>query len=697
MKSFLNRIILLPVLFLFALHIHAQHAEYVFGKDNSEVSVLVNINRAKLSEEDKYNKKRGMPLRIATNYPLEMAFDTIGVWKTKSDEGKEWKFRMNVPGAQGLIVSFSDFYIPPGGNLFVYDINDGRDKNSWVYTHEDNPRGGAYSLEVYYQDNIVFEYVAPFGLTELPRFTSSTLGYKYNGDLSGFNHSVNSCMVNVNCPSAIEWQKEKMGIIRLRVNTTSGIYACTGSLVNNTKGDKVPYVLTAAHCFRNGTVADVVNTEFFFDYEFPGCSNSTVRPQYKYHKGAELLVMNPMSGGSDGALVKMTQDIPDEWNVYFNGWALIDTDNVVKDGSVIHHPAGDVKKISFYDGSLTTDRWYENGVYSAENAHWVTKYKTGSTAGGSSGAPIFDDDGLIVGTLTGGDALCTGTNPNNGTDYYGKMAYHWDKSADSNQHMKTYLDPDNTGVTSIMGIFNNDDFEKELILSAASVSMEEISITDVLIVKGNGNYKVTSSDPNIATASINDITVIIEGKNIGTTTLIITDKLGKTANINVQVTPMTVIDLELAEDTIRVGKGRSYNVPILKGSGNYEVTSSNSNVTSATIETDVVEVKGLNLGEAKLIVTDRAKQNATIVVNVRQDVEIYATGKSHLYVKINDNEDVIRFINIADMSGRVLYSIKNVNLNEYDADITGIGGGVFLVMVKTQKRKTETRKVAWQK
>jgi len=695
MKPLFNKLVLLSVLILFSLLVKAQQAEYVFSKDKSKMSVLVDINRAKLLAEDEYNKKRGMPLRIAKNYSFDVAIDTIGVWRTLSDK-KVWKFTIEAPGAKGLIISFTDFYIPQGAYLYVYDNKEKRNEKTWVYTHEDNPRGGPYSLEVYSQDNLVFEYVTSTYIEEKPRFTTCDLGYKYS-DPGGFNHSANGCMININCPTAIEWQKEKMGIIRLRVNTGTGSYACSGTLVNNTKGDKTPYVLTAAHCFPSGTASDVINTEFFLDYEFPGCSNSTVRPQYKYQKGAELMVMNPMNGGSDGALIKMTQNIPDEWVVYFNGWSLANTDGVIKDGTVIQHPQGDVKKISFYENYLTSNTWYENGVYSAPNAHWITKYTQGSTSGGSSGSPLFDKNGLIVGTLTGGDAACNGKNINDGTDYYGKMAYHWDKSADADQHMKKYLDPDDTGVTSITGIFNKDDFEKDIELSSYSVTLEEISTTDLLIIKGNGNYKITSSDPSIATATISDITILIEGKVVGNTTLTLTDKLGKTVDIDVHVTAMNVVELKLGEDTVRLSKGQSYSVPILQGTGNYQSSLSDANIASATIQDNIVEIKGLDVGDAKLTITDRAKQNADITVMVRQVVEIYSVDKTKLYVKVNDNEDVIKLITISDLSGRVLYSIENIGKNEYWADISNIGGGVFLVMIKTQKRKIETRKVAWQK
>jgi V8-like Glu-specific endopeptidase len=695
MKFLTNKFLLLLFLFSLILQVRAQDAKYIFNADKSEVSVLVDINRAKLQAEDDYNKKRGMPLRIAKNYSFAADIDTIGLWQSSGGSDRVWKFMMDVPGAKGVIVSFSDFYIPQGGKLYVYKKGEQINDNTWVYTHEDNPRGGAYSLEVFSQDDIVFEYISSNTSAEPFRFKTSEIGYKYSGDIPGFNYSGNGCMNNINCPHAVDWQKQKMGIIRLRVNATSGSYACTGTLVNNAKEDRTPYVLTAAHCFPSGTVVDVVNTEFFFDYEFSGCENSSTRPVYKYHKGADLLVMNSMNGGSDGALIKMTAGIPDEWNVYFNGWKIIDTDGVIKDGSVIHHPGGDVKKISYYDNYLTTERWNEGSIYSALGAHWVTRYSSGSTAQGSSGAPIYDSEGYIVGTLTGGDAACVGRNINNGKDYYGKMAYHWDKSSDPDEHMKKYLDPDDTGITSMEGAFNKDDFEQDLILSLSEVVVEEYSSINVVIVKGNEGYQASSADSNIATAAVDGDKIMILGHNEGTTTITVTDKLGKTAQIQVKVTDLEIKELKLDEETAIVYQNKSHTTSVLTGNGSYQIEVDNPNIASATIEEDIIEIKGLNLGATKLVVKDKYNQTATLNVEVRRVLEMYTSAPLELCVRINDLEDEIDFITIGDLAGRVLFSKKNIKAKEFRESVAAIGSGTYLVMVKTLKRKTETRKLAW--
>lgn len=102
--------------------------------------------------------------------------------------------------------------------------------------------------------------------------------------------------------------------------------------------------------------------------------------------------------------------------------------------------------------------------------HWrvtwaQTQTNWGVTEGGSSGSPLFNPDGLIVGQLTGGTASCNhATSP----DYYGKFSYSWDQSDTLPEHqLKPWLDPINMGVLALEGI--TDIAEKET--AAASLTI----------------------------------------------------------------------------------------------------------------------------------------------------------------------------------------------------------------------------------
>jgi V8-like Glu-specific endopeptidase len=325
-------------------------------------------------------------------------------------------------------------------------------KDAVVYNHDDNPKGGPYSIENLKGDNVVLEYVAPGGVGK-PKLHISDLGYKYldeqGGPISGFNSPADSCMINVNCPEGDFWQNQKKGVVHLRVkrNTDASAYLCSGTLVNNTNEDKTPYVLTAYHCFEYMSPSAISNTEFFFEYETPGCETQN-HPVYKYHKGAVPLVLNPINDGSDGVLLQLSEPIPDDWDVYYNGWDRTNDGSAITGGAVIHHPLGDVKKITLYNKPLTSGKWADEAP---DGTHWITTYSVGATEGGSSGSPIFNQNGYIVGTLTGGDSGCS-KDKQGLADYYGKFWYHWDQYPDEESHMSKYLDPNNTGVTKLTGL-----------------------------------------------------------------------------------------------------------------------------------------------------------------------------------------------------------------------------------------------------
>lgn len=215
---------------------------------------------------------------------------------------------------------------------------------------------------------------------------------------------------------------------------------CSGTLINNTMGDGTAYFLSANHC-SDGAATNYYNYfEFYFHYECPYCT-CTSEPAMITYTGCEKIASSPISGGSDFLLLKLKNA---NWNklkndgLVLNGWSK--SANASPSGVSIHHPAGDVKKISTYQQSLTSST-FNNG---ATNAYWLvpwahTTHGTSVTEGGSSGSPLFNNNGLVIGTLTGGSSQCYYTA---GREYYGKMSYHWQSNGSTdNKRLQPWLDP----------------------------------------------------------------------------------------------------------------------------------------------------------------------------------------------------------------------------------------------------------------
>jgi len=199
--------------------------------------------------------------------------------------------------------------------------------------------------------------------------------------------------------------------------------------------DSVPYLLTAAHCGLNGS------SIFVFNYESPQCDPSSDPGLTQSISGATY---KASLGISDFHLFELSQKPPLSYQAYYSGWNAIDT--VFLNGTGIHHPKGDVKKISFANDTLLSDSYNPN-LYS--DTHWkVSKWTYGSTEVGSSGSPLFNEDQQLIGQLQGGSALCGYDFP----DFYGKFSVSWDNKSQNNRQLAHWLDPINSNQKVLEGL-----------------------------------------------------------------------------------------------------------------------------------------------------------------------------------------------------------------------------------------------------
>jgi len=242
------------------------------------------------------------------------------------------------------------------------------------------------------------------------------------GDEEVKNGRSGLCNFNVVCPLGDGWRNQIRSVAAL--TTGSGGRFCTASLLNNLKNDKKQYLLTAHHCGSSvsGWVA-------VFHYQSSTCERGGPRLLNHTVGRVSEVFRNPVS---DHNLVLIGEEIPRAWAVYYNGWSAVDQVN--RNFSVgIHHPAGDVKKISFSYFPTQSSQWSGG----QPNTHWrVPQWTNGTTEPGSSGSPLFDSNKRVVGQLHGGSASCRIVI--GGWDAYGKIARSYDNG------LKKFIDPENT-------------------------------------------------------------------------------------------------------------------------------------------------------------------------------------------------------------------------------------------------------------
>jgi lysyl endopeptidase len=216
---------------------------------------------------------------------------------------------------------------------------------------------------------------------------------------------------------------------------------CSGALVNNVLNNGKPYVLTANHCYSNPAT-----WIFRFNWQALNCPNPATSPSFQSLNGA---VLRARASASDFCLVEITGGlqggtVPVVYTPYFAGW---DNSNTTPASAVcIHHPSGDIKKISFENDPLVSTSW----GWGPANTHWgITNWDSGVTEPGSSGSPIFDQNHRVVGQLHGGASACGAAAL---SDEYGKFGYSWNPAgSDSTNQLKYWLDPSVSGALFIDG------------------------------------------------------------------------------------------------------------------------------------------------------------------------------------------------------------------------------------------------------
>lgn len=421
-------------------------------------------NLEQVRQEDEVNDRNGMLYRIGVFGYTEITTQNSGTWTTDADGNKVWQLHVKYEGAEALSFLFQTFKIYGGTTVDIFDNNGKRLHKT--YTVADVLDHYQQNMALCFGDEMTMQITEPAG-TQSSEILIDRVVYNYrstgNPNAEKINES-DACEVNVNCsPVGDSWQDEKRGVARIYVVDSQGAGWCSGNLVNNTSLNCKPYFLTALHCGVSTSASNSNQWRFYFRYESPNCNNpSSAGTLDDYYITGCVRMANSNDGGGDsgsdfllvqlGSLANESTTITTlkstNFNAYWSGWDANNT--AVTGGAGIHHPAGDIKKISTFSGTTVSSAWNGNGLQSHWRLAWTANSNGyGVTEGGSSGSPLFNSAGRQIGTLTGGGSYC---NQQSSPDYYGKLSYHWTSNGTpANEQLKTYLDPTNTGLMVLDG------------------------------------------------------------------------------------------------------------------------------------------------------------------------------------------------------------------------------------------------------
>ncbi len=406
--------------------------------------VMPGFDLAKLKDEDKINDtKKDRPYRFGYEFLVDYNLKNSGNWETLENGDRLWRIRFFSEGAKTMNFLFSDFYMPEGASLYLYS-ND-REDLLGAYDARQNNENRVLGTWLVEGEDIWLEYYEPKehegeGKLEIFKLVH---GYRSSNDFlkstNGINDSGN-CHYDVNCTiGTIDGLKDinKKSVAMMLVG---GSGFCTGALINNTSNDGTPYFLTANHCYDN----DSQFWAFRFNWisENPVCATTASSTNsFNYYQTTSGATHKANRSQSDFILVELNQDLPVEWGLVWAGWNRGTTAPSSTFG--IHHPSGDIMKVS-RDNNAPFSQTLE-GI-----SVWIIEsWEKGVTEGGSSGSPLFDNNGRIIGQLLGGGSACNGTSGNGQFDAYGRFDVSWAGGFSSSSRLKDWLDPNDSGVLTL--------------------------------------------------------------------------------------------------------------------------------------------------------------------------------------------------------------------------------------------------------
>lgn len=220
-----------------------------------------------------------------------------------------------------------------------------------------------------------------------------------------------SCNVDVSCDASYDAQSRSVALMEFVDKGTT--FVCTGTLLNDAAGSGTPYFLSANHCISTQSQASTLVTRWF--YRSTSCNATSVNPGTRTVTGGATLLYQ--ADATDVSFLRLNA-APPSGALYAGSYFGTVATGAGLAG--IHHPSGDLQKLSV--GTLTgaANCTSETCTETASGSFLRLNWQQGTTQGGSSGSSVLhtvDGKRYVVGQLLGGVASCSNRG---GNDYYGR-------------------------------------------------------------------------------------------------------------------------------------------------------------------------------------------------------------------------------------------------------------------------------------
>lgn len=334
-------------------------------------------------------------------------------------DGFVWTAEVRVPGATALRLHLTGLDLPQGAELYVYNY---AGHAFGPYTGRGPLGDGVLHTNTVFGDRLLLQLNSPGDSERAPKLTLEQVGvmgarfsaprFGPRGAIEFSNDSDDSrgvitenalcsgnaaCVVNAACQSHAAVDTAKDAVASILFLSGGSYYICTGGLLADTVSTSViPFFLTANHCISRSSEASSLET--YFDY-VTTCSNPNCTQPYNNTGdtvGATLLANGT---SSDYSLLRLSSTpVSADGVTTYLGWlttAVANTNNLAL--YRISHPSGAPQAYTegVVDTSKTTCRTLPRGSYI------YSRDTLGATEGGSSGSPVVNSSGQVVGQLYG--------------------------------------------------------------------------------------------------------------------------------------------------------------------------------------------------------------------------------------------------------------------------------------------------------
>ncbi len=368
------------------------------------------------------------PLRFATAISVDIDIAKQLNWSLEN-EFAYGKYSIKLNGALSAIINFDKFNLPPNSEMYIY--NENGNMITGPITESENNTNNIWGSWVYKGEYLNVEIKTPISTYKDLLLHSNNIAYGYKQiyeDRTGSFGTSAPCNINVICPLGNGWEAERNSVAL--VLGDNGLDLCSGVMLMNTCNTNNPFFLTANHCF-SGQNANALR--FMFQAWSPTCPNPGTNNDGVTYNGSTF---RANWAASDFRLLELNNTPPPNSGINYSGWNI--NPNGALFGTGIHHPNGDVMKIS-----QDADPIIRSGGSVYNNAtHWEVRWNQGITANISSGSPLFDQSHRVIGQLHGGTSLCSAPNA---PDWYGSFDQSWTGGGTNATRLSNWLDPINSG------------------------------------------------------------------------------------------------------------------------------------------------------------------------------------------------------------------------------------------------------------